>query len=230
MIIGIYGYSKSGKTTLITEMVKKLVAEGYNIATIKHIPHEGFTIDIEKKDTWQHANAGAHLVVASAPNEVSFMVKHGMPLDQITHIVEKMLKADLILVEGYKEEGIEKIAVGDIEEGPNTVFKYDGSLDKIMDYVKRGIGIERIYKQLPRVNCGKCGVDCAKMATLIYDGERDLADCASFSLLNVVLEADDEEIPLGHFTRGLIANVINGIASSLKGMDEAKELRITLRR
>lgn len=230
MILGIYGYSKSGKTTLVTELVQKLVAEGYSIATIKHIPYEDFTIDTEKKDTWLHANAGARLVVASAPNEVTFMVKNGMTLDQITCIVEKMLKPDLILVEGYKGESIEKIAVGDIEEQPNTVFRYDGDLEKILDHVRRGIGIERVYKQLPRVNCGKCGFDCAKMATLIYTGEKDLADCPSFSQLNVTLEADDEEIPLGHFTRDLIANVVNGMVSSLKGTDEARELRITLRR
>lgn len=230
MILGIYGNSKSGKTTLITDVVQKLVAEGYGIATIKHIPYEDFTIDTEKKDTWMHANAGARIVVASAPNEVAFVVKNGMPLDQITRIVEKMLKPDLILIEGYKEENIEKIAVGDIEERPNTVFRYDGNMEKILDYVRRGIGIERIYKQLPRVNCGKCGLDCAKMATLIYDGEKDFTDCPSFSQLNVALEADGEEIPLGHFTRDLIANVVNGMALSLKGTESAKELRITLRR
>ncbi|MDI6888077.1 MAG: molybdopterin-guanine dinucleotide biosynthesis protein B [Methanocellales archaeon] len=230
MILGVYGYSKFGKTTLITELVQKLVAEGYNVATIKHIPYEDFTIDTEKKDTWLHANAGARLVVASAPNEVSFMVKNGMLLDQITRIVEEMLKPDLILVEGYKEENIEKIAVGDIEERANTVFRYDGDLKKILDYVRRNIDIERIHKQLPRVNCGKCGLDCAKMATLIYTGEKDFDDCSSFSQLNVVLEADDEEIPLGHFARDLIANVVNGMVSSLKGTDEARELRITLRR
>jgi len=230
MILGICGNSKSGKTSLITELIKKLVVDKYSIATIKHIPYEDFTIDTKKKDTWMHANAGARIVVASAPNEVAFMVKDGMPLDQITRIVEKMLKPDLILVEGYKEENIEKIAVGDIEEYPNTVLRYDGDLEKILDYVRRGIGVEKVYKQLPRVNCGKCGLDCAKMATLIYDGEKDFTDCPSFSQLNVALEADGEEIPLGHFTRDLIANVVNGMASSLKGTESAKELRITLRR
>jgi len=230
MILGIYGYSKSGKTTLITELVQKLVGEGYNVATIKHIPYEDFTIDAEKKDTWMHANAGARLVVASAPNEVAFMVKSGMTLDQIIRIIEKMSKPDLILVEGYKGENMEKIAVGDIKEQPNTVFRYDGDLEKILDYVRRNIGIERAYKRLPRVNCGKCGFDCAKMAALIYTGEKDFTDCPSFSQLNVILEADDEEVPLGHFTRDLIANVVNGMVSSLKGTDKARELRITLRR
>ncbi|MFC1786793.1 molybdopterin-guanine dinucleotide biosynthesis protein B [Halobacteriota archaeon] len=230
MILGVYGYSKSGKTTLIEELLKKLVADGYDIATIKHIPHEGFSIDTEKKDTGKYRKGGASTVVASSPGETAFMVSEGMRLHLILKTIQTISKPDLILVEGYKKENIPKIAVGKIEERSNTVFKYDGNLKEILQYIKQEIGIERIQRQLPGLDCKKCGFDCRKMAELIDAKERALEDCHSFSQLPVFLEGDGESIPLGDFTRGMIANIINGMISSLKGTEGVKEFKITLKR
>ena len=230
MIIGVYGYSKSGKTTFIEKMLQRLVAEGYDIATIKHIPHEGFSIDTEKKDTWRYRNVGARNVVASSPGETAFMVNEGMQLDLIIKTIQTISKPDLILVEGYKNENIPKIAVGEIEERPTTVFKYEDNLEEIFQYIKKEIGIERVQRQLPGIDCRKCGFDCRKMAELIYAQERVLEDCRSLSQLPVFLEGDGESIPLGDFTRQMIANIINAMISSLKGTEGVKEIKITLRR
>lgn len=230
MILGVCGYSKSGKTTFIEELLKVLVADGYDIATIKHIPHEGFSIDTEKKDTWRYRNAGASTVVASSPGETVFMVKEGMQLNLILQMIQTISKPDLILVEGYKNESIPKIAVGQIEERPNTIFRYEDNLEEILQYIKQEIDIERIQRQLPGLDCKKCGFDCRKMAELIYAQEKVLEDCHSFSQLPVFLEADGKSIPLGGFTRDMIANIINGMISSLKGTEGAREFKIILRR
>ena len=230
MILGVYGYSKSGKTALIDALTQRLVADGYDIATIKHIPYEDFTMDTKNKDTWRHKNAGAGIVVASSPAETVFMMRDGAQIDRIVKILRKISEPDVILVEGYKNENIPKIAVGKIEERPNTIFRYEDDLEEILQHIRRTLGIETIHKQLPRTDCKKCGFDCRKMAELIYANERTLEDCPSFSQLQVFLEADGEGIPLGHFTREMIANIINGMVSSLKSTDGAKELKITLRR
>ncbi|MDD2777424.1 MAG: molybdopterin-guanine dinucleotide biosynthesis protein B [Methanocellales archaeon] len=230
MILGVYGYSKSGKTTFIEELLKVLVADGYDIATIKHIPHEGFSIDTEKKDTWRYRNAGASTVVASSPSETVFMVNDGMQLNLILQMIQTISKPDLILVEGYKNESIPKIAVGQIEERPNTIFKYEDNLEEILQYIKQEIDIERIQRQLPGLDCKKCGFDCRKMAEFIYAKEMTLEDCHSFSQLPVFLEADGKSIPLGGFTRDMIANIINGMISSLKGTEGAREFKIILKR
>ncbi len=230
MILGVYGYSKSGKTTFIEGLLKRLVADGYDIATIKHIPHEGFSIDTEKKDTYRYRNAGASIVVASSPGETAFMVNEGMKLDLILKTIQMISKPDLILVEGYKNENIPKIAVGKIEERPTTVFKYENNVEEILQYIKQEIEIEKIQRKLPGIDCRKCGFDCRKMAELIYAKERTLEDCRSLSQLPVFLEGDGERIPLGDFTRQMMANIINGMISSLKGTEDAKEIKITLRR
>ncbi|MDD2666302.1 MAG: molybdopterin-guanine dinucleotide biosynthesis protein B [Methanocellales archaeon] len=230
MILGVYGYSKSGKTTFIEKLLKILVADGYDIATIKHIPHEGFSIDTEKKDTWRYRNAGVNTVVASSPGETVFMINEGMQLNLILQMIQTISKPDLILVEGYKNESIPKIALGQIEERPNTIFRYEDNLEEILQYIKRELDIERILRQLPGIDCKKCGFDCRKMAELIYAQERVLEDCRSFSQLPVFLEADGKSIPLGGFTRDMIANIINGMISSLKGTEGAREFKIILRR
>lgn len=139
-IIGICGYHKSGKTTLIVKLLARLKEEGYRIATIKNIP-KPFSIDTEGKDTWKHGAAGAQVVVASSPNETAFIFKRGMPLDEIAEILNAVEHPDVILVEGHKEEEIPKIAVKNIElEG---AIKYEDNLEEILHWIKDRITGER---------------------------------------------------------------------------------------
>lgn len=65
------GYKGSGKTTAIEATVKLLVHAGLKVATIKHIPEEGFSMDTPGKDTWRHLRAGAAAVVAVSPHELA---------------------------------------------------------------------------------------------------------------------------------------------------------------
>lgn len=128
MIIGVYGYSNSGKTYLIRRLTQKLRSLGYIVSTIKYIMHEDgvFTIDTAGKDTWYHADAGAQMVVAKLLNETVFIVKHSMDIETITRIIQEISRPDIILAESCKDVDIPKIAVGDIEEIENTIFKYSG--------------------------------------------------------------------------------------------------------
>ncbi|RLG31835.1 molybdopterin-guanine dinucleotide biosynthesis protein B [Methanosarcinales archaeon] len=133
-VIGICGYHKSGKTTLIVNLIQRLRKEGYRVATIKSIPEE-FSIDREGKDTWRHADAGADAVVAASVNETAFILKHGMEIEQIVEILNRTVKPDLILVEGKKDEKwIPKIAVGEIDL--EDAFRYDDNLDEVIEWIK----------------------------------------------------------------------------------------------
>jgi molybdopterin-guanine dinucleotide biosynthesis protein B len=139
-IIGICGYHRSGKTTLIEKLIRRLKKDGYRITTIKNIP-KPFSIDTEGKDTWKHGAAGAQVVVASSPNETAFIFKRGMPLDEIAEILNAAEHPDVILVEGHKAEEIPKIAVGTIElEG---AIKYEDNLEEILRWIKERITDDR---------------------------------------------------------------------------------------
>ena len=65
-IIGIVGWKKSGKTTLVTRLIAELTARGLRIATVKHAHHD-FQIDDKETDSARHRRAGAaQVAVVSA--------------------------------------------------------------------------------------------------------------------------------------------------------------------
>lgn len=63
----------SGKTTTVESLVKGLSKKGFKTGTIKQIHEDSFSIDTPEKDTWRHAEAGAKVVVAAAPDEVTLI-------------------------------------------------------------------------------------------------------------------------------------------------------------
>lgn len=48
--IAIFGEKKSGKTSLIEAIIRRLTDKGFKVGYVKHIPHPNFTIDKEGKD------------------------------------------------------------------------------------------------------------------------------------------------------------------------------------
>jgi hypothetical protein len=60
-VIGIAGYKKSGKTTLVERLVAEFTARGLAVATVKHA-HHAFDIDHKGRDSWRHRAAGSHEV------------------------------------------------------------------------------------------------------------------------------------------------------------------------
>ena len=57
-VIGITGWSGSGKTSLIIRLIPELRARGMRVATLKHA-HHSFDLDTAGKDSYRHRAAGA---------------------------------------------------------------------------------------------------------------------------------------------------------------------------
>ncbi|MEA1895197.1 MAG: molybdopterin-guanine dinucleotide biosynthesis protein B [Euryarchaeota archaeon] len=230
-IIGVVGYHNTGKTTLICKLIELLSGRGYSVVTIKNIPKDGFSMDIEGTDTWKHAESGSGLVVASAPNETSFIFKSGMNFDEIVRLADVATSPDLILVEGHKTENIPKIVLGDIEmDGGGRRYDPDADdFEEILDYISETIEIARIYAKLPKMDCGKCGCDdCMKMAEAIVRGEKAISDCVVQEGL-VSVTVGGEAIPMGFFVQDIVSKTIFGMVSSLKGVDhEGTDADITI--
>ena len=65
-VFGIVGRKNSGKTHLVTRLVRLASQRGLRVSTIKHA-HHSFDIDHPGKDSHLHREAGAHeVLVASA--------------------------------------------------------------------------------------------------------------------------------------------------------------------
>jgi molybdopterin-guanine dinucleotide biosynthesis protein MobB len=110
-IIAVVGRSGSGKTRLITRLLPELKARGLTVAVIKHCGH-GFDLGGPDKDSSQYLAAGAADVGLAGPTE-RVWIRRGGPEISLARLAESWFPgADLVLVEGGKNEaGLRKIEV-----------------------------------------------------------------------------------------------------------------------
>ncbi|MEM1581354.1 MAG: molybdopterin-guanine dinucleotide biosynthesis protein B [Candidatus Bathyarchaeia archaeon] len=185
--IAVLGRKSSGKTTVIEHLVPKLIREGFSVATIKHIAHEGFSIDREGSDTWRHSASGANPVVSFSNWETSIIIKTlEKPLEKIIKILVD-LGANVLVLEGFssvilKEKSVGKIVcVRSLEEYEEFKQRSMGEVIafcslhylnehiinleadsailvvKALNFVRKRMKVIEILNSLPRLNCGRCG-------------------------------------------------------------------------
>ena len=93
------GWSGSGKTTIITLLIKELKSRGFNIASIKHVPGK-FYLEPESKDSFKYlANGAAEAFILSSKELVNTML-----IDENFNIFDKYKKKfdqyDIVFAEG----------------------------------------------------------------------------------------------------------------------------------
>ena len=110
-VLGIAGFSGSGKTVLIEKLVPLLSAAGLRVSLVKHAHHE-FDVDHQGKDSWRHRRAGCSEVLVSSSRR--WALRHALrgerapPLDEL---LRHLSPCDLVLVEGFKHDPIDRIEV-----------------------------------------------------------------------------------------------------------------------
>ena len=101
---------KSGKTTLLLKLLESLHRRGTKTAVIKHAHH----LDVdEDKDSTRFAAAGASCAMVVSPQGWVLEAKPSeeLPLDKAIAIISSLSGCDVLLIEGYKDGDIPKIAV-----------------------------------------------------------------------------------------------------------------------
>ena len=110
-VVGIAGWKKSGKTTLITRLIEEFTRRGVKVASIKHA-HHAFQIDAEDTDSAKHRRAGAiSVAIVSGSRWALVNELRGAAEPSLEAVVAALPPCDLILVEGYKSAPIPKIEV-----------------------------------------------------------------------------------------------------------------------
>jgi molybdopterin-guanine dinucleotide biosynthesis adapter protein len=97
--VAIAGWSGTGKTTLIVELIARLIARGMRVAAIKHTHHA--LNDRNEGDTARFRNAGADPVMLAGDGEAivnGARVTYDDPGELLAHIDD----ADIVLIEGFK--------------------------------------------------------------------------------------------------------------------------------
>lgn len=211
LAISVVGRSKSGKTTLLENLVGELKRRGYNLATIKHTVHD-FDLDHPGKDSWRLAKAGSDTVVLSSPRKLALIkpVHRDITLEELFHLIGEGF--DLILVEGLKDSSLPKIEVhrkelGDLTCSPQELFAV--------------VTDERLDIAVPQFSPGDVGplVDLVEQESLAW---RETDETS--------LIVNDAPLPLDHLAERVIHKTLLGMVSALTGVEEVTSLRISLRR
>lgn len=135
-VVQVVGPRDSGKTLLITELVRRLKREyrGLRVLVVKHSHHK--KIDVEDKDSFRFISSGADLAIVAVESEYALFSREIDPVELV-----KNLDVDLIFVEGFREESLGlKIDLGEtsLEKALNELYNHI-----TLRCIKRGLGYER---------------------------------------------------------------------------------------
>jgi molybdopterin-guanine dinucleotide biosynthesis protein B len=228
--IGIIGYKDSGKTNLACAWARELTARGHEVGVIKHSSHH---LDLPGKDTALLEEV-ADQVGFISPQESAVFWKKPLSLEDITPYLE----ADLLLIEGFKEErtfpkivclsgqpedsdlfdGLAICAVGSTHRAAeiDVPLLSRGEIGDIADLVE-----EKAFK-LPNLDCGGCGHErCYDLAREIVGGRASAEDCVSLQPSTEV-KMDGQPMPMNPFISGIVRSTILGVLSPLKGFKKGK--------
>ena len=136
IVIGFYGYSNSGKTSLIFRLIKALEKAGFSTAVIKRTD-KNISSESAEKDTSGFRAAGAKMTSFSSTSETNFVLSASMPVTQIIEQIRSFMEVDVIIVEGARDPEIHKVRMGDIPERDNTIYTYGGDFDKLMKLITK---------------------------------------------------------------------------------------------
>ncbi len=222
-VVGIVGYKKSGKTTLVIRLSQELSRMGHRVAIVKHVSGD---IDFPDRDTARF-RACAPFVSAISSRESEIILRGERTVEEIL----KYGDFDIALVEGFRREKTFPKIVCLRKEGEEAGL-FDGlklftacvagdiSEFNILndDHIKEmaAIAAERSFK-LPNLNCGHCGYEsCYELAREIVEGKEAIDKCVSLNP-PVSIRIDGTMVALNPFTSTLLKNTIVAMLSSLRG-------------
>jgi molybdopterin-guanine dinucleotide biosynthesis adapter protein len=124
-VMGIVGWSGSGKTSLLVELLPLLKNMGLRVSTMKHAHHR-FDVDKPGKDSFRHREAGAsEVLVVTSSRWVLMHESREEPEPSIEALLERMTPVDLLLIEGFKTHHHPKIEIHRKSEGKPLLCKND---------------------------------------------------------------------------------------------------------
>jgi len=244
----VIGYHHSGKTTVVTSLVKSLTGKGYKVATIKDIHKADYRVDTEGKNTRRHIQSGAVMTFARGPQDSALIFPQPLSLKQMTALME----CDYLIIEGMKDAPVPKIlcaeSIEQLEElYDDTVFAISGKLatgktkwqeppllDVFTDIEKLTALVEdKVFELLPDSDpacCSACGLSCYEMAEAILRGEKRRSDCKTDGSRQVKLTIDGQPVVIVPFVQNLLKDLLLAFVSNLKDIDPQGNIQIEITR
>ncbi|AGK61635.1 molybdopterin-guanine dinucleotide biosynthesis protein MobB [Archaeoglobus sulfaticallidus PM70-1] len=136
-VISIIGFSNSGKTSLITQLVELLTNQGYRVGVVKHSDKK-VDLDKEGKDSWRIFKAGYDVAVLS-PVKFAYRARRELSLIEILRYFEDY---DYVFVEGFKSDIRNGIAVVRSHEELDELLKQIDQSRLAGIYFRDEMGVE----------------------------------------------------------------------------------------
>lgn len=140
-VVCIVGKNKTDKTFLMEGLIRELKKRGLSVGALKHHKHGDFEIDIEGKDTWKYAEAGADTVAISSPVKFAVIkkVKAEAGIDEICD--KYFSENDIVLADGFTLSDKPRIIVADSYE---EVEVFERGCEVVALAGKAGMGLDNI--------------------------------------------------------------------------------------
>jgi len=229
-IIAVVGSRRSGKTTTVETIVRGLTRKGYRVATAKHIHEPNFTIDAKGKDTWRHAQAGAHMIVGVTKKELATIKKVDTAKYTLDDVIQNCeINTDIVILEGFRGLVARDLAVPKVvtvknkDEIPEAtqVFKpiiaFTGPVPKAETNLRIPyIDVKKNPEKLIEV--------IEKRVAPIIQKRRETRETVSITINGKI-------VPLNLYVQKVTRNVLFAVISTLKGttIKGDENLQITIR-
>lgn len=135
-VISVVGYKKSGKTALVSALVRQLSEFG-TVGTVKHMGEQ--RLNPGETDTGRHFDAGADTVIGITGTELVSFSRDPDLEAALDMLCDRGL--DFAVVEGFKESKLPKIVLGDLEGVSNIVLRVPEYIDPHEELTASLVGI-----------------------------------------------------------------------------------------
>ena len=245
-VFSIAGYHRTGKTTVVVELIKELKKRGFKVVSIKDIHAEDFSMEDKDSNSWKHWEASRDTVIARGLNETYQIWHRQLSLNEIL----AHLEADYVVVEGMRSVALPRIicaenqtqldelvdgtifAISGIYANHNNkykhlpVFKSVEEISQLADLVEK-----KVFEVLPLPKaecCGECGLTCREMVAAILAGERKREDCKTDRNTCMKLKIGGKEIIIVPYVQKTFIDIIKAYLQNLKGYKEGEKIEIEI--
>ncbi len=241
----VVGYTKSGKTTTIEEIIKELKRRNYSVGSVKDIHFEQFAIDTEGTNTDRHKKAGSSLVTARGLHETDILFQEKLDIPTLASFYDY----DYLILEGVREANVPIILTADClndldERYDERVFLVSGKIADDIDTYKDLPAIsgladiealvdrieDQVFDMLPDYDancCSLCGYSCRDLCKRIIAGHNKFSDCVVKSD-DVQLLINGKKIVMVPFVKAILKNTILGVVQELDGFNSHSTIEIKL--
>lgn len=211
-VVTFIGYHDSGKTTLVSQVVKNLKDLGYKVAVIKSSNDSGVGFDTPGTDTYKHRQAGADSVLFVGPDQMVLQTSASdYSLLALAH--RFCADVDIVIGEGFKHaRKVSKIEVlrnrdQELRHEVHGVIAVATDLDISGDYVFRLNEAKEIALFIEKRFLLNKGRE-PETASLLVNGRK---------------------IPIKGFVQDCLAGTVAGFIDVLKLTDEAEEIELRIK-